>query len=336
MKVYTQLLLTFLCFPVTFYAQESRSVFDLLAANEVLEIELTTDLQLLRDQKNTNEYQPATLSYAVGKKQTESWEIKIRSRGKFRRRVCVFPPLKLNFPKGQLKEKGLSGEEDELKLITHCVEGDPGKDYLMREFLIYKLFEKLSPVFIRVHLAKVKYIDPVTGEKINAWGILVDDEKALERRYQADLCEDCFSLPKENFKKDQLCLVFLFEYLISNTDWSVSMVRNLYLLRPKDGSGALLIPYDFDFSGFVNASYARPTSAFKQTKIRERLFLGTELSDEEIKPAIELFRSKRKELETVIREFRYLSGESKIDLLDFLDGFYLSMGQGIKRPSQSE
>ncbi|MBK8042044.1 MAG: hypothetical protein IPK21_04900 [Haliscomenobacter sp.] len=73
MKVYAQLLLTFLSIPVAFYAQESRSVFDLLSANELVEIELTTDLQLLRDQKNTNEYQPATLSYAVGKKQTESW-----------------------------------------------------------------------------------------------------------------------------------------------------------------------------------------------------------------------------------------------------------------------
>ncbi|MBV6426776.1 MAG: hypothetical protein KIPDCIKN_01289 [Haliscomenobacter sp.] len=335
MKVYAQLLLTFLSIPVAFYAQESRSVFDLLSANELVEIELTTDLQLLRDQKNTNEYQPATLSYAVGKKQTESWEIKIRSRGKYRRRVCVFPPLKLNFPKGQLKEKGLSGE-DELKLITHCVEGEPGKDYLMREYLVYKLFEKLSPIYIRVHPAKVKYIDPATGEKINAWGILVDDEKALERRYQADLCEDCFSFPKEGFQKEQLSLVFLFEYLISNTDWSAAMVRNLYMLRPKDGSGAMLIPYDFDFSGFVNASYARPNTDFKQTHVRERLFLGPDLSDEEIKPAIELFRSKRKELETVIREFRYLSGESKIDLLNFLDGFYLSLGQGIKRPAQTE
>lgn len=335
MKVHALLLLIFFSFPLAFFAQESRSVFDLLAANEVLEMELTTDLQLLRDQKNTNEYQPATLSYSVGKKQTESWEIKIRSRGKFRRRVCVFPPLKLNFPKGQLTEKGLS-EEDDLKLITHCVEGDPGKEYLMREFLIYKLFEKLSPIYIRVQLAKVKYIDPATGEKINAWGILVDDEKAMERRYQADLCEDCYSFPKENFQKDQFCLVFLFEYLISNTDWSTSMVRNLYMLRPKDGSGAMLIPYDFDFSGFVNASYARPNPDFKQTHIRERLFLGAEISDEEIKPTIELFRSKRKELEAVIREFRYLPGDSKIDLLNFLAGFYLSLDQGIKRPAQSE
>ncbi len=331
MKVTLFFLLIVFTMPALGQVQEPRSVFDLLTANEVLEFELTTDLKLLRDQKNTNEYQSASLSYSVGKKQTESWEIKIRSRGKFRRRVCVFPPLKLNFPKGQLKEKGLT-DEDELKLITHCVEGEPGKDYLMREFLIYKLFEKLSPVFIRVHPAKIKYIDPNTGEKINAWGILMEDEKTLERRYQADLCEDCYSFPKEAFQKDQLCLVFLFEYLISNTDWSAPMVRNLYMLRPKDGSGALLIPYDFDFSGFVNASYARPNADFRQSSIRERLFIGSDISDEELMPAIELFRSKRKELEAVIREFKQLTGDSKVDLIQFIDGFYLSLDQGVKRP----
>ena len=54
---------------------------------------------------------------------------------------------------------------------------------------------------------------------------------------------------------DVLCL---FEYMISNTDWNVSLLHNIKLIRKKDTKEIIVVPYDFDYSGLVNADYAVP------------------------------------------------------------------------------
>lgn len=323
-----------LCFSagiaVSAFTQNALSLFDQLSGAEILELEIETDLSTLHDQRNTNVYQNAVLTYTLGKKEKVSWDIHIRSRGKYRRRICVFPPLKLKFPKAELKTQGFAAD-NEFKLVTHCVEGDIGKDYILREFLAYKLFKELSPVYFNVQLVRVRYSDSKTQERTNAWGILMEDEKALERRFNGEICNDCFGLPKSEFSQENLSVVYLFQYLLSNTDWNTAMVRNMVLMRPKAGGKAVLVPYDFDFSGFVNASYASPNRDYGQKSIRERVFIGAELSDVELQDAITYFRTKRSALEKIILDFKPISGASQDDLIQFLDSFYRSLEAGIQR-----
>lgn len=314
------------------WAQHAISFFDYIGRSELLKIDLTTDLQLLRNQRNTNDYQPATLTFSSGKKQRESWEIKIRSRGKYRRKVCQFPPLKLNFPKDTLKARGLTGD-DEYKLVTHCLIGATGKEYLLREYLVYKLYAQLSPFHFRVQLCKVRYHDPQSGEKIMAWAILMEDENALAKRFDAKICEDCYAVKPEQFQEGNPEQVFLFQYFIGNTDLSLTLLRNLLMLKPKSGSPPIIVPFDFDFSGMVNASYARPNADYGQANIRERIFIQSDIRDTSLQPAIELFKSKRKALETTILHFKYLSAESKNDMIAYLASFYDSLDGGIQRPN---
>lgn len=314
------------------YGQQSISFFDKIQSAEVLEMDISTDLKLLMDQRNTNEYQPATLTFSLGKKQRETWEIKVRSRGKYRRRICQFPPLKLNFPKDKLKAQGLSSD-DEFKLVTHCLNGDPGKEYLLREYLVYKLYEQISPLHFRVQLCKIRYLDPRTGEKILAWGILMEDEAAIARRFNAKICEVCYSTKPEQFQKGNLEQVFLFQYMIGNLDWSLMLLRNVLMLEPKDGSPPVVVPYDFDFSGFVNASYARPNADFGQTSARQRLFISQDISDESLRPAIAHFKSKEKELKALILRFKYLGSFAQKDMLDYIQSFFDSLDTGIQRPA---
>jgi hypothetical protein len=312
--------------------QQAISFFDYIGRTELLEIDLTTDLQLLRNQRNTNEYQQATLTFSQGKKQRESWEIKIRSRGKYRRKICQFPPLKLNFPKDTLKARGLSSD-DEYKLVTHCLSGAAGKEYLLREYLVYKLYAQLSPFHFRVQLCKIRYLDPNSGEKILAWAIFMEDENTLAKRFDAKICEDCYALEPDQFRVGNPEQVFLFEYLIGNTDLSLALLRNLVMLKPKSGSPPVIVPFDFDFSGMVNASYARPNADYRQANIRERMFIQPDIPDTSLASAIELFKSKRKALETVILSFKYLGAGSKNDMLAYLAAFYDSLDSGIQRPN---
>ncbi len=53
----------------------------------------------------------------------------------------------------------------------------------------------------------------------------------------------------------------IFNYMIGNTDWSVPNQHNVRILsqsnaeRPNLG---IIVPYDFDYTGLVNADYAVP------------------------------------------------------------------------------
>jgi hypothetical protein len=312
-------------------AAKLPSIFDDMAKGEVLEMELNTDLTQLKAQKKTNEYQTATLSYADASGQSKSWNVKIRSRGKFRRRICAFPPLKLNFNKTELQKAGLS-KDDEIKLITHCVEGPEGKEFLVREYLIYKLYQILSPAAYRVQLAQIKYRDPKNSQKINAWGILMEDESSLAKRMGGKFCDDCYSSPLDSFNLKQAHIATLFEYMIANTDWSIMMVRNIKMLKFKDGRKAELVPYDFDFSGMVNASYAVPDVNFKLQSVRDRIYLGQAKTDAELAETFELFKSKRQEMIDAIKACKSLSALGRSDMVTFMDGFFEAIKQPLRRP----
>ncbi|MBK9492370.1 MAG: hypothetical protein IPO07_28965 [Haliscomenobacter sp.] len=309
----------------------AKTIFDFMAIGESLEMELNTDLTLLKDQKKSNEYQPATISFTDGAGQVQKWDIKLRSRGKFRRRICILPPLKLNFNKGDLQKAGLA-KDDELKLITHCVEGYEGKEFLMREYLAYKLLALVSPYSLKVHLVEIKYRDTKNKARSTGWGILMEDEASMAKRYGAKLCDDCFSTPKDSLNMEQVNIACLFEYMIGNTDWSIQMVRNMKMLKFKDGSKAVMVPYDFDFSGFVNASYALPNADYKLTSIRERIFLSMTENDAEIASTKALFESKRQEMVELIKGFKALSAAGRNDAVSYINSFFESLKQPLRRP----
>jgi hypothetical protein len=103
-------------------------------------------------------------------------------------------------------------------------------------------------------------------------------------------------------------------------------------LKFKDGSKAAIVPYDFDFSGFVNASYALPNADYKLTSIRERIFLSLTQSDAEIASTKALFESKRQAMIDHIKGFKALSAAGRSDAINYLESFYESLKQPLRRP----
>ena len=69
----------------------------------------------------------------------------------------------------------------------------------------------------------------------------------------------------------------IFNYMVSNWDWSIAGQHNVEVIKPVNNNSAGLgkaIPYDFDLTGVVNAEYAVPPPSLGIKDIRERLFLG--------------------------------------------------------------
>lgn len=300
--------------------EEKVSFFDQIHNGQFQKFQLNLDIDYLFANKFKDQYQDAVFSQIISKNEKDEWKIEVKPRGKYRLRTCDFPPLKLKFNKDQLKEKGLK-KDNEYKLVTHCMDIG-GDESIYREYLIYKLFEILSDKYFRTQLTEITYQDTKTNRKIKSIGIIVEDENQMAKRNNGKLCEACYGLSDSVFNMKNYQIQALFQYMIGNTDWSVPMSRNVKLLTSKSDQITYVVPYDFDFSGLVNASYCVPNLDYGMVSCRQRKYLGKEKTLDELSTTIAHFESKKEEIFSYIERFEYLSKFSKKDIKSYLEAFY--------------
>ena len=312
---------------VTPSGTDKSTIFDLIQTDDVLEVNLEVDIEQIYENKNTNKYVMGAFQFVDKEGQEQIWNVETRARGKYRRRICEFPPLKLKFSKNDLKAGGLK-KDNELKLVTHCIESKESKEYVFREYLVYQLYSILSDINFRTQLIRITYIDSKTKKKNRHYGMLIEGEETLEDRFNAKVCDDCYNLGKENFDSINLNVNDLFQYMIGNTDYSVPLIRNNKIFQLEDSSHFFVVPYDFDFSGLVNAPYAVPKSQYGMTSIRQRLFTGSATEEQELKAAKALFLSKKEEMISTVKDFEDLNKSSRKDITDFLDTFFQYLKEG--------
>ncbi len=301
---------------------EKQSLFNWLdEQGEILNIKLRTDFAALANAGSTELYQSATFFLLEKRREVLETEIEVRPRGKYRRKVCSFPPLKLKFPKKDLKEKGWA-KHNTLKLVVHCYETDWSDEMVLREYLAYKLFQHISPVALKVKLAKVTYED-TAGKfpKTTHYGFLIEDDEELADRLDGKLIED-FNLPAERVDFSQYAIQAVFQYMIGNADWSVALRRNVELVRRKSDDQVLIVPYDFDYSGLVNPPYARPNPDFNQKTVRDRNLIGFPMSDAQKMEVIERFRPLQDQFIATCKSFKTLSPTARRDVIKYITSFY--------------
>lgn len=306
---------------------EKSTIFNLMHHDEVVKMELELDIPQLMANRRNEEYQDVVVTFKDEEGNKQVWQAEARVRGRFRRRVCYFPPVKVKFDKDDLKANNLK-KHNELKLVTHCLDDKEGEQNLLREYLAYKLYEKISPYHYRAQLVKIKYVDTETGDKIKTYGIMLEDEEELADRYDSELCEECYSLTRDSLELTNLYRLSLFQYMIGNPDWSITMLRNVKMLRDEETGLFHAAPYDFDFSGLVNASYAIPDPTLNIKSTRERVFLGMVDSTAELEPTIDYFLEKKPEIMNTIEEFRFLKKVDREDVLGFIASFYRQIERG--------
>lgn len=306
---------------------KKSSIFELFSGEGYTEFDMTFSFDELERLKKTDEYLPAVIELENDQKEIQKWELKIKVRGRYRRRICDFPPIKLEFDKDDLEDRGYK-KDDDMKLVTHCVDDYSGKENVLREYLAYKLFEIHHDRHFRTQLLKVRYIDSESNKKTKGIGILIEDNETVERRLQGETCDNCFSVPKDSFYLDNLHVTALFQYMIGNADWSLTMCRNLEMMRCDIEDKFFVVPYDFDFSGLVSANYAVPNADYNQKNIRDRVFLGYFDDINELKPYVEYFKSKKEEVLEYVKDFKELSAYSRRDITEYLEAFYDELESG--------
>lgn len=305
-------------------SQIKSGIFDVLNFQEVVEVNLEMDVNGIISNRRNTEKHPATLSFTDVNGTEQIWNIKVNLRGKFRRTKCAeMPPLKLNFKKADLKAKGL-GKFDDLKLVTHCVEDEEeAKTLILKEYLAYKLFNEISDESFRVQLLKINYVDLETKEQKQHFGILIEDTAQMRNRIAAEKIEPRVNLSADKFYTKSLKKVALFQYMIGNFDWDVRAIRNIKIV--KRGDKLLAIPYDFDFSFFVDAPYASTGSDFQITSKTDRIYLGFEEDLKDMEEVKLFFISKKRDLYQTIKDFKLLKMGTRKRMIKYLDSFYKSI-----------
>ncbi len=323
--------LLLVCFTVSAFSATAQPVNSVKFFTEegLIDMTLTTDIRKLQTEKGEEIFQPATISCRFPDSTVIDEPILVAPRGHFRRDNCNIPPVLIDFKNTTSPRLSPLGK---LKLVIGCGTRGNDEQLLIKEYLIYKIYNILEEKSFRVRLVRMNYRDSRNKMKpFSQYAFLLEDDADMAAR------NNCIKKPKaqyltESTDRSLMTKVALFEYMISNGDWSVPNNHNIRLIYEKNNPAALpyAIPYDFDHSGFVNASYALPNELLGTESVTERVYRGFPRSMEELQITLDVFRSNRDKIITLINNNIYLQSRIKKELVDYLDEFYRTINDRRK------
>jgi len=321
MKRILVLLPLLLASPLSPRVSAQTTASHLFLDHEPLMLRLETDLHALtHDRGNQRTAHPGTLQYGNGS-DTGSLAVKLRTRGIFRLKTCGFPPIRLDLPSHKVDGTPFAGE-DRLKLVTHCQKDHMSEHNLLREYALYRVLNAVTDTSFRVRLAHMTYVDSARHDTIMRYGFLIESDTALAQRIGATPVR-ANNIYDPVIEPSYMTLVAVFQYLIGNNDWSVWGRHNIAIFqKTADPKPLLGVPYDFDFSGAVNAPYATPPPQVPVKTVRERWYRGFCQPDSVLQGAIARFRTAKDSIYANVRAVPDLPEGDVRNLLQYFDDFY--------------
>jgi hypothetical protein len=211
---------------------------------------------------------------------------------------------------------------DLLPLTTHCRAEASYEQYVLREYLAYRLYAALSDASLRVRLVRVTY--RLHGERpLVRYAFFTENFATLaQRRGEVFVKEPA---APEDIEPTAAAMLELFEYFIGNTDWSIVGGHNIAQFARSDGR-ITVVPYDFDFSGLVDAAYATPPPQLPIRRVTDRLFRGICRPGFDWQPVMGRFVASRAEFAALLARVPALSDRSRDHVRSFVADFYAAVG----------
>lgn len=211
-----------------------------------------------------------------------TYPITLTTRGITRKsaETCDFPPLRVEFtrpaPPGSLFE-----HQHHLKLVTHCKRSAQFQQKVLLEYSAYLLYNRMTPQSFRARLANIDYRDENGRPYISRVGYFLEEFSDVAKRNGMTAAHLPDTIPGSLLEPVSSARFAVFEYMISNYDWSMragpkgaACCHNSRLLAPAPGGPVIPVPYDFDWSGLVDAPYAGPPEGIPIQSVRDRNFRG--------------------------------------------------------------
>lgn len=288
-----------------------------------LNVTLGVNLRTVIANKNKKDVRfPAKFSMNLDDGSVLSEPVELAPRGNFRKEYCQLPPLKIDFKSPASPRLSPLGT---LKLVNVCFSGGgDNTEYLLKEFLVYKMYNLITEKSLRVRLLKITFADSSSKRKpMVDYAFLIEDVKDMAKR------NSCMERKRpvahtELTNREQMTKVAMFQYMIGNLDWSVKALHNIRLIAPKDDTSSVCfaVPYDFDYCGLVKTDYALPPEQLNVKDVTERSYMGFARTLEEVEATAAEFIEKKEKIYQLINEFELLPERTRKNMISFLDDFY--------------
>ena len=317
----------------------------LFASHDPLRLTVEAPLSSIfkdRGQESTERSGKVLLHQPSGESLGLDVEIRTRGRARLSRRICDFPPLRLNFSSRAVESTVFVGQ-DKLKLVVHCQDDRAEyEQYVLQEYLIYRVFNRFTDMSFRARLVRNTYVDTeAKRDTVTRYGFLIeaDDMLAARTGWQPLVVP---AVPPNESDPQYLALVGVFQYMIGNPDWSP------FGKAPEEGecchnttpigspAGPVFsVPYDFDITGLVNTRYAdglfSPTTRnLGITKVRERVYRGVCPSNDFLPGLFADFNERREAIYALYRGQVELHPKVLEETLKYLDEFYATINDPQK------
>lgn len=304
-------------------------------AAQPLEMTLITNMRRIRsDKADKAPWRNATVTFPDVAGKTVSIPAQIKTRGIWRLKHCEIPPLRLNFKRESTKGTLLQGI-DKPKLVSICQNNDDYERFITEEMQLYRIYGLLTPASHRARLLRMTYADSATGKVLaTRMAILLEEPEVLAARLGGSLVDIKGALPTD-LVTNQDVLAAVFQYLIGNTDWSTYALHNMELVRRDDGDH-LPIPYDFDFSGAINAPYATVDPKIPVQHVRDRFFKGYCHDAEDFNKVFSLFNEKKSAIYALYSDSigSRLPKKTVDETLKYFDDFYATINDSRRARHQ--
>lgn len=295
----------------------------LFDVEEPLHLTLKFDIKTFQRTRIKEKYQDAEMINQVNDTFRVTHPVRVKARGNYRRDNCSTPPFWLN-----IRYSGIEADELKdivrMKTVIRCRPARIYEDYVLREYLVYRIYNLITPISFRTRLIRLKLID--TGRKnreTEDWAFLLEPDDMMAARLDAKVIKsDKLSMRTVNRQvMDQLAL---FQYMIGNGDYSVTGRHNLKILAMSTPAitGFAPVPYDFDYTGLVNTHYAIPGEGLGISSVRERIFLGPCRTEHIYQEVVDAFKPYKDEILDLILNFEYLDEDERMDMIGYIQTFF--------------
>jgi len=303
---------------------KTKGLFDTF---EILEITLITDfsdmIKEIRDDSDTL-YHKAVAIYKTENGTYDTVKCEIKPRGNYRRNPehCAFPPLFVKFSKKKSVGTPFEGLK-KLKLVTHCSNTNKVyEQYVLREYLVYRTYNVITDSSFHVRLAKVTYIDTENKkESMTKFAFFIENDNQMANRMGGDIIK-VKNIHQDRTNYDLIGKMSLFEYLVGNPDWSVSLLHNIKIVQTSPFELPIAVPYDFDYCGVINTSYAAPSQELNIGSVTERIYRGFCREESEFEKLFTFFESKKQEIYDIYYNLEPLNEKSLNWSIKYYDKFY--------------
>lgn len=314
-------------------ARDASGAAGLFSTDEPLLLTIEADFGALCRNPDREECAdvPAVIGYTdeQGGKHSVRAGLRVRGRWKPATANCSLPSLFLVLDR-QSAAGTVFEDQPLLPLTTYCRSPLTYEQFMLKEYLAYRIYNLLTSKSLRVRLAHIDYRDSSRrGKPLERYGFFTEHFDSMAARLGGEVF-DPGKFDARTADPFEAATLSLFEFMIANLDWSVAAGHNIVYVR---GPGwVTAVPFDLDFSGLVDASYAGPPPGFALTRVTERLYRGVCRPDTDWPAVFAHFTGERDAVFSLVDSIPGLDQRNRRRATAFLESFF----QIIETPRSRE